>query len=433
MKKIYLLLMSVAISANVLAADLEFSGLTKDAIPVVPEASTGLEKIYVVNNLSGVAASFKSNSGSSVEWFKFNQSGGGFVEPVASKLENGVSTLSTLEGNCGYIVKEGNRQFAFWVVDYSAYYFNIESIGFDQNQDCGVANLNLVADCNPIQYYTINGVPKQLDRKIEISYDTQVWNQELLAYETQTVVKQLSNISNSLVVQAPLCNTIFTISGDCFLSAWGVKDVVASDTYQTKSIEAYTVAEQAKRDNPNEVKPEGETLGGSAPAEITFTAFCSDAVEFKEWQFSKTADFSDIIFKMNTDEVVYTFDEEGTVYVKFVYDNADGTCLAEGDVYNVTIGESMIDCPNAFSPNATEGINDEWKVSYKSIVSFQCWIFDRYGNKIIQFDDPALGWDGKHKGKFVKPGVYFYVIEAVGADGKEYKMKGDINILKSNK
>ena len=59
--------------------------------------------------------------------------------------------------------------------------------------------------------------------------------------------------------------------------------------------------------------------------------------------------------------------------------------------------------------------------------------FDRYGNEITHFEDPAIGWDGKYKGKFVNPGVYFYVIEALGADGKEYKMKGDINILKSNK
>ena len=59
--------------------------------------------------------------------------------------------------------------------------------------------------------------------------------------------------------------------------------------------------------------------------------------------------------------------------------------------------------------------------------------FDRYGNKMIEFDDPSKGWDGKYKGKYVKPGVYYYVIEAKGADGKEYKKKGDINILRSTR
>lgn len=55
----------------------------------------------------------------------------------------------------------------------------------------------------------------------------------------------------------------------------------------------------------------------------------------------------------------------------------------------MSIGESLLDCPNAFSPDASPGYNDEWKVSYKSIVEFKCWIFDRYGNKMIEFDDPS--------------------------------------------
>ena len=33
-------------------------------------------------------------------------------------------------------------------------------------------------------------------------------------------------------------------------------------------------------------------------------------------------------------------------------------------------------------------------------------------------------------GKYVQPGVYFYVIEAEGSDGIKYKEKGDINILR---
>ena len=46
-----------------------------------------------------------------------------------------------------------------------------------------------------------------------------------------------------------------------------------------------------------------------------------------------------------------------------------------------------------------------------------------------ELNSPDQGWDGKYKGKYVKTGTYFYVIEARGADGVEYKLKGDINIL----
>ena len=36
-------------------------------------------------------------------------------------------------------------------------------------------------------------------------------------------------------------------------------------------------------------------------------------------------------------------------------------------------------------------------------------------------------------GKLVLPGVYFYVIEAEGSDGKRYNLKGDINILRGKR
>ena len=89
-------------------------------------------------------------------------------------------------------------------------------------------------------------------------------------------------------------------------------------------------------------------------------------------------------------------------------------------------------CPNAFSPNG-DGRNDEWKVSYQSIVSFECHIFNRWGQKMCSFTNPADGWDGKYKGKTVPTGVYFYVIKAKGADGKDYKLSGDINILQKGR
>ena len=86
--------------------------------------------------------------------------------------------------------------------------------------------------------------------------------------------------------------------------------------------------------------------------------------------------------------------------------------------------------PNAFSPGTSPGVNDEFRVVYKSLVKFSCWIFNRWGQLLYHWTDPAQGWDGKKGGKYVSPGVYFYVIEAEGSDGIKYKKKGDINILR---
>ena len=48
-------------------------------------------------------------------------------------------------------------------------------------------------------------------------------------------------------------------------------------------------------------------------------------------------------------------------------------------------------------------------------------------------ENPGEGWDGKHAGRLASPGVYYYVIEARGADGTEYKRSGHINLMRSKK
>ncbi len=74
-------------------------------------------------------------------------------------------------------------------------------------------------------------------------------------------------------------------------------------------------------------------------------------------------------------------------------------------------------------------MNDEWKVSYKSIIDFDCHIFNRWGQELAHLTDPSQGWNGKYNGKTVPSGAYYYVITAKGADGRKYKLSGDINII----
>lgn len=115
--------------------------------------------------------------------------------------------------------------------------------------------------------------------------------------------------------------------------------------------------------------------------------------------------------------------------MRFTAADATGACSYTGETYEVSIGESKLLCPNAFTPHTSPGVNDEWRVSYQSIVEFHCEIFNRWGSKIITLTDPSQGWDGTIGGKKASPGVYYYVIRARGADGKAYNLSGDINII----
>ena len=87
--------------------------------------------------------------------------------------------------------------------------------------------------------------------------------------------------------------------------------------------------------------------------------------------------------------------------------------------------------PNAFSPNG-DGINDVYKAKsgYQSLVEFHAYIFNRWGQKLYEWTNPADGWDGTYNGKDVKEGVYYVLVKAKGADGRKYNIKRDVNLLR---
>lgn len=422
--------MSVASWANLVV-----DCTARQALTVTPPANTGLETVYVVYGGANTTLTYTSETGSAnVEWQSFDERGGGYAETVSNVTRDGVTTrIENPKVNCGYIIIDGAKRHYFWLVDYVGSEFSISDVSFPSEQDCGSVTLQFNANCPTINYYSVTGVPKVLDREIKVTYNTLVWSEENKVYDSVESTTTLDNLGERQVLTAPLCDTQFVIEGDQFLKQWGVGQTYSTDVFHTNSIEVHTSATQESRNNDNEQGVTEDSLGGSAPAEIQFVAYCTDAVSHKEWDISRNSDFSTIDYRFNEEAITHTFTEQGTFYAKFIGSNSDASCTEESDVYTISIGESLLDCPNAFSPNASTGYNDEWKVTYKSILDFHCWIFDRYGNLMTEFTDPSQGWDGKYKGKYVKAGVYYYVIEAKGSDGKNYKKKGDINIIKSTR
>lgn len=398
----------------------------------VPAKNTGLDMVYVLydsqqNNMQYTAGS----SNATVKWYKFGVTGGAYAEEITSIERNGnVSVLKSVIPNSGYIIEENTNRKYVWVVNYADYRLRVNGIEAVNDGDCSSATLNVQGEGDAIVYYSINGARKVLDRKLKLIYNNLVWNETDLMWNSETQEEELQELKSTISLPAPYCNTTFTLTGDRFLEYWGEGISVTSDEYQTQAVTVTTRAEQEQKEADNQVGGGDETtLGGSAPAVITFSAYYTDAVATKEWQMSHDAEFEEIADRRNEDEITVTFEEAGTTFWRFVCSNATGECSAYSDVYQVNIGESMLKCPNAFSPGVTEGVNDEWKVSYKSIVKFKCWIFNTWGVQLCELNDPSQGWDGKYKGKIVKPGVYYYVIDAEGSEGKKYKLKGDINVV----
>lgn len=427
-------LVAMANTAYGATATVTVSGGVHPAVEITSPEGSGLDAVYVVDGTYGVTVTYSAASaGAEVEWLSYGTEGGGHAVPVTGIIRNGNTlTLNNPEASRGYLITEGSRHCYFWIADYSDARFNAVSLAPGTDNDCSSATLYFVGNAPRITYYSINGRAMEIDRRIELSWNSMAYNDDTQSFETVSVTESRPWLPTEISVDAPLCRTAFTVTGDRFLKAWGEEVSVSSPLMEPVAVDARTRAEQTERDADNEQDDGASELGGSGPVEITFTADVTPAAIFTEWQTSRYPEFDVIDLRSNDLEFTHTFRDTGSEYVRFVCANADASCEYYSDTYTISIGESALQIPNAFSPGATPGVNDLWKVSYKSIIQFECHIFNKWGIKMKTLSNPAQGWDGKYNGKTVPSGVYYYVIKAKGADGKRYNRSGDINIVGYN-
>ncbi len=174
-----------------------------------------------------------------------------------------------------------------------------------------------------------------------------------------------------------------------------------------------------------------DEIKGQAPLIVNFHANPTDMEEFNpayEWHFRQEGEDKELMVRYEED-TEYTFTTAGKTYVTLIV-RLDGMETIESDPISVTISESKLTFPNAFSPN-DDGFNDKYKAKeFQSLIEFHAYIFNRWGQKLFEWTDPANGWDGTYHGKPVKEGVYFLLARAKGADGTEYEIRKDVNLLR---
>lgn len=149
-----------------------------------------------------------------------------------------------------------------------------------------------------------------------------------------------------------------------------------------------------------------------------------------EWRFTREGEEKPFMTRYE-ETTTYEFKQSGMTKVELYvtmagYDEAELTAT-----FSISITNSMLEMPNAFSPNG-DGVNDIYKAkeNHKSIVEFHAYIFNRWGQKIYDWTDINGGWDGTWNGKDVKDGTYYVLVKAKGADGINYEIKKDVNVLR---
>ncbi len=219
-------------------------------------------------------------------------------------------------------------------------------------------------------------------------------------------------------------------------------DFVVADT-------AYTAPSGYVANRADSVKVNGHTFVGPGPLKITFRAEMSQQPDYCSWELASDNQFEEIIDQLRvlgpdgvTSQLDYDFDESGTYYVRFVADfnsYLTPTELGEGATatyqtsvpYQIQITESLLEVPNLITPDSPDSRNSVFHVRYKSLVSYEIWIVNRWGQELYHSTNPEDGWDGRFNGSTVPTGAYYYLIKAEGTDGISYNKKGSLNVLRT--
>ena len=123
-----------------------------------------------------------------------------------------------------------------------------------------------------------------------------------------------------------------------------------------------------------------EDFTAEAPLEVRFEANASDldAGATLEWHFSHQGAEGSSNVTRYEENTTYTFYDAGvTVVALYVRQENE---LVDSAKINVTIYDSQLEMPNAFTPNG-DGVNDTYsaKRNHRSIVEFHAYIFNRWG------------------------------------------------------
>lgn len=372
-----------------------------------------------------------------VNWLKYypaSSAAGGQSIARPSLISN--QRFINPEDMTGYIVRiDGTmngssyqKELTVWVVDYKSYLpvlSALEPAITASREQCNELTLRLTGNVPDLVYYTPLGLRYSLDRFFELQFESLEWTDQWSPKIIQTSLKLYDN--QITVSEPPMQNTYFRLSGDQYATDLGLEAItVQSSFYQAIKVEGRILTEASVRTEKQEAdRPETiQTLSGSAPLEILFTAKGNEPVaNFYRWTILKNGE----PYVSRTDASHrFTFKEAGTYAVQLTTENAWCT---HTDSVVIKVSESAIYAPNVFTPNG-DGINDEFRVAYRSIIEFQCWIYNRWGAKVYEWNDPQKGWDGTINGRPASQGAYFYVIRALGSDGIVYNLKGDINLLR---
>ena len=392
------LISALLLSGN-LIAQLTAPGMDEVRYTSYPSSPAVKDPIFIYCNPSGTvkgtltAVSPGGTGPFTFRWYRYNTATSGFTELI--RTETGVmsSTVGNLDEG-GYRVNISNgsgysTNLTGWIFTDRPY-----SMAKLKNRTCDYVALSGEAAVDTFYYYDPSGGQRiRLPNGVKF-----LWSSDPVSsipypdieLNPQTFIPPLEDVTYKLLV---------TDSMGCSSES--------SFFYESIHVKADFSVEPAS---------------GEAPLEVIFT---DKSVRAKTYFW----EFGDDSVSVLSNPEPHTYYIPGDYIVKLTIES-ELHCIDSVRFDKIVVDPSSLAIPNVFTPN-DDGINDRFIVDKSSLRYLSIKIFSRNGILVYDFYGlgPALkdweGWDGSVRGTSLKasPGVYFYIIKALGWDNVEYDSK----------
>lgn len=363
--------------------------------------------------------------------------------------------------NGGYYIQSANLQ------SMPVYVFLYEDIPTTMTAtvqpECNATTLTLHGTIDPIYYKRLDGTIGTYARTCVINYNALAWNTEQWVDSAAQIVTTfqagdydmppLYGPTEINICCEPELRAALELDSLCITTELLLSDIKAVKTELTSI--ATTRGKEGEKSNERN-RPTSQTIIESSEysgeLEVAFYSNPTPAATFYTWNIYHGAD---LIVSRNDENIRYVFSSPGSYRVVCAANNTH--CATDSSEMVVNISESYLAVPNVFTPNG-DGKNDEFRVAYRSLKEFHCWVYNRWGKLVYEWTDPAKGWDGTINGRPAAEGAYYYVIRAKGTDADKYadyiglkavynkkklnadksvigiyQMSGDINLIRGSK
>lgn len=109
---------------------------------------------------------------------------------------------------------------------------------------------------------------------------------------------------------------------------------------------------------------------------------------------------------------------------------SEDNCVATDTVSVRVLPKTVLDVPNAFSPNG-DGSNDLLILLTNDIQELYYFrIYNRWGELLFETTSIDQGWDGTYNGKEQEVGSYVYTVQALGAEDEIVDRRGTVVLVR---